>query len=218
MLRLHIENTLDEENKMKICKLSDIARFTTGKLNSNAATMKGRYPFFTCAPKPLTIDTYAYDTKAVILAGNNAEGNFHIQYYEGKFNAYQRTYIIETNDETIVDIRYLYYALKICLLHFKQISQGTATKFLTAKILNAFELPIPRIEEQQKIAFLLAEIDEKIKTNEIINNNLVGKTFNFTKLNNKYIVAATNKIEKMTPNTFPTLFGFFLFFCILNSP
>ena len=62
--------------------------------------------------------------------------------------------------------------MKICLLHFKQISQGTATKFLTAKILNAFELPIPRIEEQQKIAFLLAEIDEKIKTNEIINNNL----------------------------------------------
>lgn len=176
MLRLHIENTLDEENKMKICKLSDIARFTTGKLNSNAATMKGRYPFFTCAPKPLTIDTYAYDTKAVILAGNNAEGNFHIQYYEGKFNAYQRTYIIETNDETIVDIRYLYYALKICLLHFKQISQGTATKFLTAKILNAFELPIPRIEEQQKIAFLLAEIDEKIKTNEIINNNLEQQT------------------------------------------
>ena len=50
------------------------------------------------------------------------------------------------------------------------------------------------------------------------NNNFVGNTFNFTKLNNKYIVAATNKIEKMTPNTFPTLFGFFLFFRILISP
>lgn len=50
------------------------------------------------------------------------------------------------------------------------------------------------------------------------NNIFVGNTFNLTKLNNKYIVAATNKIEKMTPNTFPTLFGFFLFFCILNSP
>ena len=172
MLRLLIVNILDKENKMRICKLSDIAKFTTGKLNSNAATKKGRYPFFTCAPEPLKIDTYAYDTKAIILAGNNAEGNFHIQYYEGKFNAYQRTYIIETNDETIVDLRYLYYALKICLQHFKQISQGTATKFLTAKILNAFELPIPRIEEQQKIALVLAGIDEKIKTNEMINNNL----------------------------------------------
>lgn len=178
---------------MKICKLSDIARFTTGKLNSNAATMKGRYPFFTCAPKPLTIDTYAYDTKAVILAGNNAEGNFHIQYYEGKFNAYQRTYIIETNDETIVDIRYLYYALKICLLHFKQISQGTATKFLTAKILNAFELPIPRIEEQQKIAFLLAEIDEKIKTNEIINNNLLEQVL--TLYRNRFVDTVNDERE-----------------------
>lgn len=157
---------------MKICKLSEIAKFKTGKLNSNAAEIKGRYPFFTCAPEPLKIDTYAFDTKAIILAGNNAEGNFHIQYFEGKFNAYQRTYIIETIDDSIVDIRYLYYALKMCLLHFKQISQGTATKFLTAKILSAFELPIPQIDEQKKIAFLLAGIDEKIKTNESINNNL----------------------------------------------
>lgn len=157
---------------MKICKLSEIAKFKTGKLNSNAAEMNGRYPFFTCAPEPLKIDTYAFDTKAIILAGNNAEGNFHIQYFEGKFNAYQRTYIIETIDNSIVDIRYLYYALKMCLQHFKLISQGTATKFLTAKILSAFELPIPTIEEQQKIAFLLSGLDEKVKTNERINNNL----------------------------------------------
>ena len=157
---------------MKICKLSEIAKFKTGKLNSNAAEMNGRYPFFTCAPEPLKIDRYAFDTKAIILAGNNAEGNFHIQYFEGKFNAYQRTYIIETIDNSIVDIRYLYYALKMCLQHFKLISQGTATKFLTAKILSAFELPIPTIEEQQKIAFLLSGLDEKVKTNERINNNL----------------------------------------------
>ena len=158
---------------MKICKLSEIAKFKTGKLNSNAAEMNGRYPFFTCAPEPLKIDRYAFDTKAIILAGNNAEGNFHIQYFEGKFNAYQRTYIIETIDNSIVDIRYLYYALKMCLQHFKLISQGTATKFLTAKILSAFELPIPTIEEQQKIAFLLSGLDEKVKTNERINNNLL---------------------------------------------
>ena len=161
---------------MKICKLSEIAKFKTGKLNSNAAEMNGRYPFFTCAPEPLKIDTYAFDTKAIILAGNNAEGNFHIQYFEGKFNAYQRTYIIETIDNSIVDIRYLYYALKMCLQHFKLISQGTATKFLTAKILSAFELPIPTIAEQQKIAFLLSGLDEKVKTNERINNNLEQQT------------------------------------------
>jgi type I restriction-modification system specificity protein len=159
---------------MRICKLCEIANFKTGKLNSNASKNEGRYPFFTCAPEPLKIDTYAFDTKAIILAGNNAEGNFHIQYFEGKFNAYQRTYVIETIDDTIVDIRYLFYALKMCLKHFKLISQGTATKFLTAKILNAFELPIPEIDLQQKLVSLLAAIDDKIEENQKINENLAA--------------------------------------------
>ena len=157
---------------MNICKLGDIAKFTTGKLNSNAAQDNGKYPFFTCAPEALKIDDYAFDTEAIILAGNNADGNFHIQHFKGKFNAYQRTYVIESLDENKVDTKYLYYALKTCLLHFKQISQGSATKFLTAKILNSFELPIPEIEIQKKIAGTLGNLDKKIKTNEAINENL----------------------------------------------
>ena len=157
---------------MEICKLSDIAKFTTGKLNSNAAEPGGNYPFFTCAPEPLKIGTYAFDTQAVILAGNNAEGDFHIQYFEGKFNAYQRTYVIEVVDKTNTDIHYLFYALKMCLRHFKWISQGTATKFLTAKILNAFVLPIPTYVEQKKIAAILSVLDEKIAINRAINDNL----------------------------------------------
>lgn len=157
---------------MNICKLGDIAKFTTGKLNSNAAQDKGKYPFFTCAPEALKIDDYAFDTEAIILAGNNADGNFHIQHFKGKFNAYQRTYVIESSDENKAYTKYLYYALKTCLLHFKQISQGSATKFLTAKILNSFELPIPEIEIQKKIAGTLGNLDKKIKTNEAINENL----------------------------------------------
>lgn len=160
---------------MDICKLGDIAKFTTGKLNSNAAQDNGKYPFFTCAPEALKIDDYAFDTEAIILAGNNADGNFHIQHFKGKFNAYQRTYVIESSDENKVYTKYLYYALKTCLLHFKQISQGSATKFLTAKILNSFELPIPEIEIQKKIAGTLGNLDKKIKTNEAINENLADQ-------------------------------------------
>ena len=160
---------------MNICKLGDIAKFTTGKLNSNAAQDNGKYPFFTCAPEALKIDDYAFDTEAIILAGNNADGNFHIQHFKGKFNAYQRTYVIESSDENKVYTKYLYYALKTCLFHFKQISQGSATKFLTAKILNSFELPIPEIEIQKKIAGTLGNLDKKIKTNEAINENLADQ-------------------------------------------
>ena len=178
---------------MGICKLSDIAKFTTGKLNSNAAESGGNYPFFTCAPEPLRINSYAFDTQAVILAGNNAEGNFHIQYYEGKFNAYQRTYVIESCDKARVNLQYLYYALKMCLQHFKQISQGTATKFLTAKILNGFELPIPEIELQNKVALFLDELDEKIRTNERINKNLLEQVLAIYR---HHFVDTTNELRQ----------------------
>lgn len=155
-------------------KLSEVSNFTTGKLNSNAAVDNGKYPFFTCAPEPLKIDTYKFDEKAIILAGNNAEGNFHISFYEGKFNAYQRTYVITSKSENIVDVRYPYYALKLCLAEFKVISQGTATKFLTAKILSNFEIILPPIHIQKKIISVLGNLDNKIKLNNAINNNLAA--------------------------------------------
>lgn len=78
--------------------LSEIATFTTGKLNSNAEVVNGNYPFFTCSPTTLRIDHYNFDTEALILAGNNANGVFSLKYYNGKFNAYQRTYIISIKD------------------------------------------------------------------------------------------------------------------------
>ncbi len=155
----------------KTYRLGDIAKFQTGKLNSNAAVENGKYPFFTCSPNTLAIDNYAFDKEAILLAGNNAEGNFSIKYYKGKFNAYQRTYIIETYNDKC-DIKFLFYALKLCLLQFKLMSQGTSTKFLTAVILNNFEISLPSLEEQRRIAGILGAIDDKIENNRRINTNL----------------------------------------------
>ena len=159
------------EDAWKEYKLGEIAEFKTGKLNSNAAVSNGKYPFFTCAPETYYIDDYAFDQKAILLAGNNAEGNFNIKYYEGKFNAYQRTYVINpiNND---VDIHYLYYALQLCLQSFKALSQGTSTKFLTAKILNAFSLQIPSTDKQKRIVCIIKALDDKIENNKRINDNL----------------------------------------------
>ena len=156
----------------KTYKLGNIVNFTTGKLDSNAADINGKYPFFTCSPETLKINSFAFNQKAILLAGNNAEGNFSVKYYEGKFNAYQRTYVISISDENVVDYKFLYYALKICLLRFKMMSQGTSTKFLTKSILNSFEIDLPNIETQQSIASILASIDSKIQINRQINDNL----------------------------------------------
>lgn len=151
--------------------LGEIAIFKTGKLNSNAAISNGEYPFFTCSPETLRINNYAFDQEAILLAGNNADGNFCIKYYKGKFNAYQRTYVI-TPIRGKVDIKFLYYALSLCLKQFKNMSQGTSTKFLTVTILNSFSVQLPSISDQHRIASILSSLDRKIELNNKINADL----------------------------------------------
>lgn len=151
--------------------LGEIATFKTGRLNSNAAISNGEYPFFTCSPETLRINNYAFDQEAILLAGNNAEGNFSIKYYKGKFNAYQRTYVISPIEEK-VDIKFLYYALSLCLKQLKIMSQGTSTKFLTVTILNAFSIQLPSISDQRRIASILSSLDRKIELNNKINADL----------------------------------------------
>ena len=147
-------------------KLKDISVIKTGKLDSNAAVENGTYPFFTCDPQTLSINTWAYDTKAVLLAGNNASGNYTAKYYEGKFNAYQRTYIIESFDDNQLNIRYLCYAMNLQLQLLKTMSSGSTTKFLTIKMLHGLDIPFPDIATQNRIADILSAYDDLIENNQ----------------------------------------------------
>ncbi len=150
---------------MEYRKLKAIAKYPTGKLNSNAAVKNGKYPFFTCAHEVYKIDTYSYEGEYVLLGGNNANGDFPIFYYNGKFDAYQRTYLIQPlSDET--DTKYLYYAIGLKLHQMKANASGTATKFLTQPILNNLNIEWRDIEQQQKIAQTLSTYDNLIENNQ----------------------------------------------------
>lgn len=155
---------------MNKIKLTDICDITTGKLDANAAEENGKYPYFTCAPEPLTINSYAFDDDVILLAGNNASGDFHCQRYKGRFNAYQRTYVITAKQGYYLD--YIYYSLLLNLQLFKRISQGSQTKFLTKNIFNDFEISDISYEEQVNSARILANIDNKIDINKKIIFNL----------------------------------------------
>lgn len=152
--------------KWEIAKLGKIAIIRTGKLDSNAAVIGGRYPFFTCDPNTLSIDVWAYDTEAVLLAGNNASGNYTAKYYKGKFNAYQRTYIIESANEEELNIRYLCYALNQQLRLLKTMSSGSTTKFLTVRMLDNLDIPLPSINIQTEIVNILSAYDDLIENNQ----------------------------------------------------
>ena len=152
--------------KWEIAKLGKIAIIRTGKLDSNAAVIGGRYPFFTCDPNTLSIDVWAYDTEAVLLAGNNASGNYTAKYYKGKFNAYQRTYIIESANEEELNIRYLCYALNQQLRLLKTMSSGSTTKFLTVRMLDNLDIHLFGINIQTQIVNILSAYDDLIENNQ----------------------------------------------------
>ncbi|MBI5663509.1 MAG: restriction endonuclease subunit S [Nitrospirae bacterium] len=146
-------------------RLEEIVSFKTGKLNSNAAKPDGEYPFFTCSQEVFRTDTYSFDTECVLLGGNNASGIYPLKYYSGKFDAYQRTYVIRSLDGRKLMNRYLYYALHPKLDMLKNISTGVATKFLTLTILNNIKIEIPHIKAQHKIASILSAYDDLIENN-----------------------------------------------------
>jgi type I restriction enzyme S subunit len=151
-------------------KIGDICNITTGKLDSNQFVLGGEYPFYTCAPEPLTIDSYAFDDSVILIAGNNAAGNFHVNRFNGKFNAYQRTYIL--TEKPNFDLDYIFYSLKLELKRLKEKAQGSQTKFLTMPILNDISIPKLDLKSQQKIAVVLSSLDSKIELNNKINAEL----------------------------------------------
>jgi restriction endonuclease S subunit len=139
-------------------ELGEVCDIKTGKLNSNAAVEGGAYPFFTCSKDVFKIDRYAFDCEAILLSGNNASGDFDVKHYHGKFNAYQRTYIITVKTELLEKMTYgiLKYILNANLLDLKQKSIGGLTRYLTLPMITSIRLPLPPLATQQAI---VAEIE-----------------------------------------------------------
>lgn len=88
-----MQKLLTTKEGWKKIKLGDICKITTGKLDVNAAEIDGKYPFFTCAKERFYINEYAFDIEAILISGNGANVGY-VHYYNGKFNAYQRTYVL----------------------------------------------------------------------------------------------------------------------------
>ena len=103
----------------------DICNVVTGKEDANFATENGKYKFFTCASTPSLCDEYVFESKSILIAGN---GEFNVKHYDGKFNAYQRTYVLSPEPE-------LYGLLYLSSLYrinsFKSGSAGSIVKFIT---------------------------------------------------------------------------------------
>ena len=140
-------------------KLGDICQITTGKLDANAQVDNGIYPFFTCAEQPFKIDNFAFDTEALLISGNGANLGY-INYYKGKFNAYQRTYVLDLFSE---NIQYIKWALKVLLPKRIAIEKSSSnTPYIVLSTLTDLRLPIPCKSKQSFIANLMQSLERKL--------------------------------------------------------
>lgn len=141
-------------NNIKTVTLQQICnKITTGKLDANAMEEGGQYPFFTCSRKTYKINSYRFDCEALIIAGNGEVGE--TKYYKGKFDAYQRTYVLyEFNEE--VDVQYLFHYLRGYLKPYVfALSKKGSIPYITLGILKNFPIPLPPFPIQQEIVRIL---------------------------------------------------------------
>ena len=149
-------------------KLGDICQITTGKLDANAQVDNGIYPFFTCAEHPLKIDSFAFDTEALLISGNGANLGY-INYYNGKFNAYQRTYVLDLFSE---NIQYIKWVLKVLLPKRIAIEKSSSnTPYILLSTLSDLMLPIPSKENQYHIAELMQSLERKLSSQITLNGS-----------------------------------------------
>ena len=156
------------------CRLGTICDIVTGRLDANAQTLNGEYPFFTCGEEVFRTDSYAFDCNAILLGGNNATGDFKMHKFSGKFNAYQRVYVITTYLD--IDIEYLYSHIRYYLPKLQEQSIGSQTRYLKLGMITDLLIALSPANEQanisalceQYLSYCISISAEKVSLSEII--------------------------------------------------
>lgn len=128
--------------------LGELVKITTGRKDANFGGPTGKYPFFTCARSHIYADSYSFDTEALLIAGNGDVG--HTQYYNGKFEAYQRTYVLSDFAGKIRP-KFLMYALKNGLKqHLINRTHGSTMPYIRIGDLQSFLILVPSLSNQDQ--------------------------------------------------------------------
>ena len=174
---------------MKV-KIGILTKIRTGKLDANASSEDGQYPFFTCSREALRISSYSYDCECVLVAGN---GDLNVKYYNGKFDAYQRTYIIEDNSDGKLYMPYLYYFMEGYIDELRKQAIGGVIKYIKLGNLTNALIELPSMDKQKDVVNILEMLtgiidlrnDMILKLDELVKSRFV-ELFGDLKLNSKH--------------------------------
>ena len=143
------EITINIPNGWSISRLKDLVEISTGKKDANYGSETGKYDFFTCANTPIKTDDYSYSGEYLIIPGNGANiGN--VIYYNGKFEAYQRTYLLKNIYS--INLKWMKYHLESNWKEYNSDKMyGSAIPYIKLSNLENYLVYIPPLAEQNKI-------------------------------------------------------------------
>lgn len=140
--------------------LGKYIQINTGKLDVNAASEFGEYPFFTCSRETYRIDEAAFEGESVLVAGN---GDLNVKYYDGKFNAYQRTYVLNSIDRNILTNRFLFLYMQTYIEYLRSETRGTVIQYLKKGQFTDAKIKLPPLPEQKRIVDLISSVDSYVE-------------------------------------------------------
>ena len=151
----------------KLYKLGEFLPVITGKKNANVSSSKGKYPFFSCSQDIAWTDDYSFEGNAILVAGN---GDFNVKFYNGKFEAYQRTYVLIPHNSRYTD--WLYYAVKHNLSNITSGARGSVISFITKGNLENFEFAAPSDLDNFNVIDVFSSINKIILNNQRENEKI----------------------------------------------
>ena len=159
-IKMTTEQQLPEGWEANFLKL--LCTIKTGDKDVNQGSENGKYPFFTCAQEISFSETFSFEGEAILIAGN---GNFNVKFYHGRFEAYQRTYVLQNFKN--VDAKYLFYFINNKLGDITKGNRGSTIKYIRLGDIANYPIIYPTSKETQraivnKIESLFDEIDEGI--------------------------------------------------------
>lgn len=166
-----------ESKSWKKRPLGEFFPVKTGKKDANFGTKDGKFPFFTCAQTISRAPSYSFDGSAILVAGN---GDFNIKYYAGKFEAYQRTYVLIPHNEELLG--FLYFLMKKDLSLITGGSRGSVIKFITKGMIENYRVELPDDNDLAAFAPIFSELlalishsNEQIQTLAALRDALLPK-------------------------------------------
>lgn len=155
-------------------RLDKIVFITTGKKDANYGHENGKFPFFTCASEPIRCDDYSFDGESLLLPGNGANVGLVI-YYNGKFEAYQRTYVLQSISKNFY-LKFIYYNILTFWKEYNKDKQyGSATNYIKLGNFKNYCVPLPPLTEQQRIVERIESLFSKLdEAKENLQNVLDG--------------------------------------------